>query len=241
MASQPLRTALGDRGDAVKAWQVFLASQGFDPGMPDGIHGQKTEAASLAFEAKASKPAQAAASIQFLKARNYRPAQRKQVDWVVLHSTENPIRPGTAKSVARYFQGPSAPMASSHYVVGPEEVWQCVPEEDIAFAAPGANEKGIQIEMVGQAARTEWSKAGSADTDGLDVMTRTAKLVAHICAQWSIPVERLDSAALLAGKRGLTTHATVTAAFKRSNHIDPGLTNDIRWPWAQFLELVKAA
>lgn len=54
MAAIPRRTSLGDKGDAVKAWQQFLISQGYAIGAPDGIHGPKTEAASRDYEAKAT-------------------------------------------------------------------------------------------------------------------------------------------------------------------------------------------
>ena len=55
----PPRTKKGDKGPAVKAWQVFLISQGYDLGAggADGDHGDKTEYASLDWE---SKQAQAA-------------------------------------------------------------------------------------------------------------------------------------------------------------------------------------
>ena len=233
------KTAVGDKGAAVKAWQTFLLANGFDPGTLDGVHGPKTEAASLAYAQSLTKQPPLA-QLPYMQAKNFRAAKRGVVDWVVLHSTENPIRKGTAKSVARYFEGPSAPMASAHYVVGPEEVWQCVREVDIAFAAPGANEKGIQVEMVGQAGKTDWLLAGNQDISGLPVVERAAKLVRAICDRWQIPLERVTDKGLLAGARGITTHWSVTAAFKKSTHIDPGLVGDARWPWDKFLELVRA-
>lgn len=62
MATIPKRTKLGDKGDAVKTWQLFLNLQGFPIGKADGIHGPGTEKASLAYEAslKAAAPAKAA-------------------------------------------------------------------------------------------------------------------------------------------------------------------------------------
>lgn len=245
-ATDPKRTAFGDRGDAVKAWQEFLASKGFDPGRPDGVHGQKTEAASVAYlkwttaqTASGSVDAPAPA-IPFIAARNFQKANRKSIDWVVLHSTENPIRKGVAKNVALWFGGPSSPRASAHYIVGPDAIYQGVQEVDVAFAAPGANEKGIQIEMVGQAGKTDWLLEGATDISGLPVIERTAELVRQICDRWQIPTERVDVAGLKAKRRGITTHAAVTEAFKKSNHVDPGMPGDRRWPWDKFLELVRA-
>jgi|GEM_PF-3356747 len=53
MNATPRRTSLGERGPSVKAWQEFLVSKGYDLGKPDGIHGARTEAASVDFESKA--------------------------------------------------------------------------------------------------------------------------------------------------------------------------------------------
>ena len=62
MATAPKRTRQGDKGEAVKTWQLFLNLQGFSVGKADGIHGAGTEKASLAWEAaQAGKPAAAPA------------------------------------------------------------------------------------------------------------------------------------------------------------------------------------
>ena len=175
-----------------------------------------------------------------IQARNFTPAERKAVDLVVLHSTENPIRRGVARNVAQWFAGASAPQASSHYVVGPDAVYRCVEERSVAWAAPGANRQGIQIEQVGQAAKTQWDRDGDGVEDGLQVLRRSAELVRGICERWNIPVQPLNAADLLAGKRGITTHAAVSAAWKKSTHVDPGCGGDVRWPWDLFLSLVKA-
>jgi hypothetical protein len=68
---------------------------------------------------------------------------------------------------------------------------------------------------------------------------RAAELVRAICKRWDIPLERVDAAGLLAGKRGITSHAAVGAAFKKSTHVDPGGVGDVRWPWELFLRLVR--
>lgn len=236
-AKLPRATKPGEKGADVEAWQRYLRAAGFDPGVIDGQHGPKTEAATQALMA-ARAAALPSAQVEMIEARNYTRVIRTSVDLVILHSTENPVRSGTARNVARWFAGPSAPQASAHYVVGPDEVLRCVREEAVAWAAPGANHHGIQIEMVGQAAKTDWSRDGRDDTAGLAVMRRTAELVRGVCERWNIPRERVDAAGLKAGKRGITTHAAVTEAFKKSTHIDPGCQGDARWPWELFLSLV---
>lgn len=59
------RTYLGDTGPAVREWQAFLLRSGQSPGAIDGIHGPRTEAASVAFErALAAEPDTAADGIR---------------------------------------------------------------------------------------------------------------------------------------------------------------------------------
>jgi hypothetical protein len=41
---------IGDRGDDVRKWQFFLIGQGYDPGIADGIFGERTKAATIAFQ-----------------------------------------------------------------------------------------------------------------------------------------------------------------------------------------------
>ena len=180
-----------------------------------------------------------APEIELIQAKNYTNTTRAKVDWVVLHSTENPIKPGTARNVALWFAGAQAPQASAHYIVGPDTVVQCVRETAVAWAAPGANATGIQIELVGQAHKTDWTRDGDGPQDGLRVVVRAAELTRAICKRWDIPLERVDAAGLLAGKRGITSHAAVGAAFKKSTHVDPGGVGDVRWPWEPFLKLVR--
>jgi hypothetical protein len=175
-----------------------------------------------------------------IEARNYTKAKRElsTVRRIVLHCVEQPIRTSVAASVANWFASVKAPQASAHFIQGPEELIACVPLEHVAWAAPGCNRDGVQIEMVGQAYRTEWRKHGTDDAAGYDVMARTAKLVAALCRELNIPAVRLDAAALLRGEAGITTHDACRQAFKKSTHTDPGGKNDARWPWGPFLHLV---
>lgn len=238
----PKRTKQGEKGSDVIAWQKYLISAGFNPGIPDGVHGKKTEDASLAWEKASTAPTvppESSLFSQHIQSKNFHKVNRKKVDLVVLHSTENPIKPGVAKNVALWFSGESSPRASAHYIVGPDATFRCVREEDVAFAAPGANNNGVQIEQVGQAFKTNWLKDGNGTTDGYQVFKKSAELVRSICLRWDIPMEKVDKAGLLAGKRGITTHAAVSEAFKKSDHVDPGCQGDKRWPWEEYLKLVN--
>lgn len=73
----PQRTQPGDRGDAVRAWQTFLAERGLLVGAVDGVHGRGTEAASLAYE---RQQAAAAASTGALELTD---EQRHAIDCVL--------------------------------------------------------------------------------------------------------------------------------------------------------------
>jgi N-acetylmuramoyl-L-alanine amidase-like protein len=237
-----------------------------DPGTVDGRHGPKTEAATLRAlaiypelapartkligdatpDTDPAPPPQMLATLAtevaaYFQARNYHIGRTARVDLVVLHSTENPIRLGVARAVAQMFSGRTAPQASAHLIVGPEETIQGVRLEDTAWAAPGANHNGVQVEQVGQALRTDWLRAGLDETAGMRVLERSARVVAAVCRDLAIPIRRVDAAGLKAGERGITTHAAVTAAFKKSTHVDPGGATDGRWPWSTYLELVRRA
>lgn len=41
---------IGDKGDGVRKWQFFLIGQGFDLGTADGMFGERTKAATMAFQ-----------------------------------------------------------------------------------------------------------------------------------------------------------------------------------------------
>jgi N-acetyl-anhydromuramyl-L-alanine amidase AmpD len=126
-----------------------------------------------------------------------------------------------------------ARVASWHYAVDSDSITQSVREEDIAFHAPGANNNGVGIELSGRASQSsaDWSDEYSRQT-----LARASELTASICLRWSVPIEYVGVAQLLEGRRGITTHANVSEAFKKSDHTDPGLT----FPMARFLELVRS-
>lgn len=176
--------------------------------------------------------------IKFQQAEQYKAiAAGRKVDLVVLHTGELPEKPTGAEAVANYFSRPrdangNVVTASSHFVHDDDSTVQCVLEKDIAYAAPGANNNGIQIEHAGYARQTaaEW-----ADDYSTRELTISAQLTAKLCAKYAIPPNYVDDLGLLAGARGITTHVSVSKAFKRSTHTDPGPN----FPMERYLELVR--
>ncbi len=157
----------------------------------------------------------------------------RKIDLVVIHTMEMDEKGDTAESCARWFQNPTA-QVSAHYCVDNNSIVQCVRDQDVGWHAPGANHDGIGIEHAGRAAQTgrDWSDAYSTA-----MLERSAGLVAGLCRAYSIPVTWLSAPELLAGKRGITTHAAVSDAFKRGTHWDPGKG----FPVERYLGLVRAA
>lgn len=140
------------------------------------------------------------------------------VEIVVVHTTEQDCAPTVARHVASFFAGPGV-TTSAHYIVGPDEVVQCVREQDMAWHAQGVNPLSIGIEHTGRASfsSVEWSTERAQQ-----MLRRSARLVADICKRYGLPATFVDHAGLLARRKGITTHAEVTQAFHKTDHGDPG-------------------
>lgn len=161
-------------------------------------------------------------AIPYVEAANWtRVGSPPKKKWVVLHCMEYPEKPDSAEWCARYFAGleGSAPRASAHACVDSDSIVQCVPWEQIAWHAPGANSLGIGIEHAGYGRQSldEWR-----DTYGQRMLDLSAWLVAALCTRFRIPIDFVDAAELLAGASGITTHAECSKAWKKSTHTDPG-------------------
>jgi len=169
----------------------------------------------------------------FIQARNYNKASRSDVRLVVVHTMENPEKPGTARQVAKWFASQSAPQASAHYCIDNLEVVQCVKDEDVAWAAPGANRDGIHIEHAGRAAQDE---AGWHDEYSQAMLRLSTELAAELCTRYEIPAVKLTVEEVRAGKlKGFCGHNDVSLAFKKSTHTDPGKS----FPWDEYLAMVR--
>lgn len=173
--------------------------------------------------------------LKFIQATHYTPASGRSIEVVVIHTMEAPEKPETAEGTARWFAGGrNAPEASAHYCVDNNSVVQCVRDQDVAWAAPGCNHNGLQIEHAGYARQSaaEWQ-----DTYSKAMLGLSAQLAARLCQRYGIPVRWLSAADLRAGKRGITSHANVTKAFHKSTHWDPGPF----FPAVQYVSMVKSS
>jgi N-acetyl-anhydromuramyl-L-alanine amidase AmpD len=234
--------------------QVTLYRLGFEPGLIDGVDGPFTRAARAAF-LKSIGMSGATRDVldrelerarqklcPFVQAKNFKRARRPHSDplnVIVIHTMEAHEKPGQALNVARWFADQfapryPAPMASAHYNVDDKQVVQSVLECDVAYHAPGANRHGIGIEHTGFASQTsaQWD-----DEYSRAVLERSAELVAALCVRFSIPMQRIDAADLVAGGRGICGHIDCTHAFSNGKgHVDPGPS----FPWAHYIDRVKA-
>jgi hypothetical protein len=177
----------------------------------------------------------------FVQARNFKSLKGeapRRVRLIVIHDMEFPERLSAAEDVARYFVDPrdakGRPVAASaHICVDADSVVQCVYDRDVAYAAPGANHDGIQVELAGFARQTraEWL-----DNYGRQMLDRAALAVAQYCRKFSIPAVHLSNDQLRAGKAGIIGHYQASQVYKKSDHMDPGTS----FPWDYFLDRVHA-
>lgn len=150
---------------------------------------------------------------------------------IVIHDGETPESGTAAEGMANWFSR-SSTQASSHTVHDNNSDIRCVYDDDTAWAAPGANADGLQLEIAGVAAQTpaQWG-----DDYSTNAMKRAAQQAASWAVKYIIPLRWLSDAELADGKtKGFTTHAQVSRVFKRSNHTDPGAG----FPQARFMSMV---
>jgi N-acetylmuramoyl-L-alanine amidase len=148
------------------------------------------------------------------------------IKWVVMHDTEG----GSAKGIAAYFQrAPTKDTGSTHLVIDDTSCYRCLRDNQIPWAAPGANTNGFHIELCGWAKWTSlvWSSHRA-------MLNRAAYKTAWHCKKFGIPPYFIKADALMKGTRGVTTHAECTKAFGGS-HTDPGAG----WPRWWFMRRVR--
>ncbi len=155
----------------------------------------------------------------------------RSVRLVVIHDMEFPEKDSAAEAVARYFATTDT-KASAHICVDNNSVIQCVGDSHIAYAAPGCNKDGIQVELAGYGKQTqaEWL-----DFYGIALLALASDAVAQYCRKFQIPAVHLTNAQLKAGKKGIIGHYQASEVYKKSTHTDPGKG----FPWPHFIQSVQ--
>jgi hypothetical protein len=171
--------------------------------------------------------------MQFIQAKHYLnlpPGRRVRLQ--VIHDMEAPEASTTAEAVARYFARGTV-KASAHYCYDNDSVVQCVKDEDVAYAAPGANHDGLHHELAGYASQTpeQWR-----DKFSLATLAQCAIVVSKKCEANSNQKTWLSDAELKAGKSGIVDHWAVSRVYKQSTHTDPGQ----HFPKDLFIDMVRA-
>lgn len=120
----------------------------------------------------------------------------------------------------------------SHNCVDNNSIVQCVYDKDVAYAAPGANRDGIQIELAGfgSQTRTQWL-----DVYSVAVLSLASDAAAQYCIKYRIPAVHLTNAQLKAGKKGIIGHYQASEVYKKSDHTDPGS----EFPWDTYIAMVQ--
>lgn len=169
----------------------------------------------------------------FIRARHFQHVEGKRaVRLIVIHDMEFPETDKAAEVIAKDFSVTDR-QASAHICVDSDSIVQCVLDNDVAFAAPGANHDGIQIELAGfgKQTRDEWL-----DAFGVLLLDRAADAAAQYSLKYEIPVRHLTDAQLADKKeRGFIGHVQASNVFKISDHTDPGPG----FPWDFFLQRVQ--
>jgi peptidoglycan hydrolase-like protein with peptidoglycan-binding domain len=240
--SMPRITKPGERGADVAAWQVWLMAHGYD--LPrfgsDGDHGSETERATMRYRQAqttlaAGDPVPGMPHLYpFRQAKHYRKGRGKgDPIWIVIHTSENDPSHDGAKALQAYAASMGdGRTASWHCAVSAGGVAECVDTGDVAFAAPGANARGIQVELFTRTAKATWR-----DTYHAAMLEQAAAWCARECERWDIPVEKVGPTEMRAGQPGFCGHIDVTRGVGkgRTSHRDPGPG----FPWQSFLASVR--
>ena len=166
------------------------------------------------------------------------PSSPRTIKNLVVHVTINQCNTGVARNVARWFQTPmigadhKSHPASAHYIVGPDEIIQCVSDGNIAYHAKSpANEISIGVELTAMA---NWTSQQWAEIRVQEMLNRAAELFANKCSEHNIPAVFVPAHDLRFGRWGITTHKEITEAWHVTDHTDPGPG----FPMQQFIDLI---
>lgn len=166
-------------------------------------------------------------STRFRAAHTSGPRKASDIEYVVIHDTEG----DTAAGAASWFANPKSE-GSANLAVDGKECFRPVDDLEIPWAAPPLNTKGFHIEIAGHRSFThdEWMAHEPA-------LRRAAWKAAQRALLYNVPIRQVGRVGLLLRRKGFTSHAAISAAWKMSDHTDPGPN----FPWTIFMSYVKEA
>jgi N-acetyl-anhydromuramyl-L-alanine amidase AmpD len=148
---------------------------------------------------------------------------------IVIHDMEAPESTHCAEDVAHYFAAGKEAQSSAHLCVDNDSVVRCVDDDVVAYAAPGCNADGIQIELAGYGTQ---NVDGWLDPFGVAMLNLAAGAVALYAIKYDIPIVHLTDDELRDGRKGIVGHYQVSRVYKKSDHMDPGSG----FPWDYFID-----
>lgn len=173
-----------------------------------------------------TSPIKSICSRQYHAVRSSGTRDVSDIKLIVLHDEEA----STARSAAAWFENPES-TGSAHLCVDDTACYRTLNNDQVPWAAPGANQQGFHIEQAGFA---RWSAV--VWLSHRRTLRRAAYKTALHCVAFGIPPVFVFAAGLKHGDAGVTTHAECTKAFGPvGGHTDPGLF----WPRRTFMRYVR--
>lgn len=146
-----------------------------------------------------------------------RPGTLRQIKYVVIHETGNPVAGADAAAHSEYLQGGGDGTTSWHYTLDDHCIYQHIPDNEVAWHAgdrleqDGGNLNGIGVEL-----------CVNADGNFEQTMQNGAQLTAYLLRQYGLGVENVRQHYDFSGKN---CPQTIREAGR----------------WQEFLQLVRSA
>ncbi len=167
----------------------------------------------------------------FVEAANYTKTDGRTIRLIVIHTMEIDEVDHAAEAVANYFASGQV-QASAHLNIDNNSIVRGVAPKHVAWAAPGANSDGLQLELAGRAGQSvsNWD-----DRYSRDLLKLAADAVAQYSIRYKIPIRKLSNHELAHGYKGLIGHVQASEVYKQSTHTDPGSN----FPWEKFIRMAR--